>query len=90
LGGVIALVFSIAILAIIPFSHIYKFQGIQFYPLNQILFWIFVSIVILLTWIGARPVENPYIIIGQILTVLYFSFYLLNPIISFWWDKLLN
>lgn len=90
LGGVIALVFSIAILAILPFSHIYKFQGIQFYPLNQILFWIFVSIVILLTWIGARPVEDPYIIIGQILTVLYFSFYLLNPIISFWWDSLLN
>jgi len=90
LGGVIALVFSIAILLIIPFSHIYKFQGIQFYPLNQILFWILVSLVILLTWIGARPVEDPYIIIGQILTVLYFSFYLINPIISYWWDKLIN
>lgn len=90
LGGVIALVFSIAILLIIPFTHIYKFQGIQFYPLNQILFWILVSLVILLTWIGARPVEDPYIIIGQILTILYFSFYLINPIISLWWDKLIN
>lgn len=90
LGGVIALVFSIAILLIIPFTHIYKFQGIQFYPINQILFWILVSLVILLTWIGARPVEDPYIITGQILTVLYFSFYLINPIISLWWDKLIN
>lgn len=90
LGGVIALVLSIAILLIMPFSHIYKFQGIQFYPLNQILFWILVSLVILLTWIGARPVEDPYIIIGQILTVLYFSFYLINPIVSYWWDKLIN
>lgn len=90
LGGVIALVFSIAILLIIPFTHIYKFQGIQFYPINQILFWIMVSLVILLTWIGARPVEDPYIIVGQILTVLYFSFYLINPIISLWWDKIIN
>jgi ubiquinol-cytochrome c reductase cytochrome b subunit len=90
LGGVIALVFSIAILLIMPFSHIYKFQGIQFYPLNQILFWVFLSLVILLTWIGARPVEDPYIVFGQILTVLYFSFYLINPLISFWWDKLID
>nr|YP_010950987.1 cytochrome b [Thienemanniella majuscula]WML69328.1 cytochrome b [Thienemanniella majuscula] len=90
LGGVIALVFSIAILLTMPFSHIYKFQGIQFYPINQTLFWIFLNLVILLTWIGARPVEDPYILVGQLLTVLYFSFYILNPLISLWWDKLLD
>nr|YP_010951000.1 cytochrome b [Thienemanniella triangula]WML69341.1 cytochrome b [Thienemanniella triangula] len=90
LGGVIALVFSIAILLTMPFSHIYKFQGIQFYPLNQMMFWILLNLVILLTWIGARPVEDPYIIVGQILTVLYFSYYLINPLISYWWDKLIN
>jgi len=90
LGGVIALVFSIAILLTIPFSHFYKFQGIQFYPINQILFWVFLNLVILLTWIGARPVEDPYIFVGQLLTILYFSFYIINPLISIWWDKLLN
>lgn len=90
LGGVIALVLSIAILAILPFYHLRKFRGIQFYPINQILFWIIVVIVILLTWIGARPVEEPYVLIGQILTVLYFSYFLINPLIIKWWDKLLN
>nr|YP_010950974.1 cytochrome b [Thienemanniella curva]WML69315.1 cytochrome b [Thienemanniella curva] len=90
LGGVIALVFSIAILLTMPFSHIYKFQGIQFYPLNQMMFWILLNLVILLTWIGARPVEDPYIIVGQILTVLYFGYYVINPFISLWWDKLMN
>nr|YP_010951026.1 cytochrome b [Thienemanniella tusimufegea]WML69367.1 cytochrome b [Thienemanniella tusimufegea] len=90
LGGVIALVFSIAILLTMPFSHIYKFQGIQFYPLNQMMFWILLNLVILLTWIGARPVEDPYIIVGQILTVLYFGYYIINPFISYWWDKLMN
>nr|YP_010701728.1 cytochrome b [Helophilus pendulus]WCJ53289.1 cytochrome b [Helophilus pendulus] len=90
LGGVIALVMSIAILMIMPFYNLMKFRGIEFYPINQILFWCMVTIVILLTWIGARPVENPFVIIGQILTVLYFLYYLINPLVSKWWDNLLN
>nr|QGW56732.1 cytochrome b [Korinchia angustiabdomena] len=90
LGGVIALVMSIAILMIMPFYNLSKFRGIPFYPMNQILFWIMVTIIILLTWIGARPVENPYVIIGQILTIFYFMYYLINPLITKWWDNLLN
>lgn len=90
LGGVIALVLSIAILLIVPFTNIRKFRGIQFYPINQILFWSIVSIVILLTWIGARPVDDHYIITGQILTILYFSYFIINPLITKWWDSLLN
>nr|QHN56428.1 cytochrome b [Dohrniphora cornuta] len=90
LGGVIALVLSIAILFIMPFSHTSKFRGIQFYPINKILFWMMVITVILLTWIGARPVEDPYVLVGQILTVVYFSYYLINPLVSKWWDKLIK
>nr|UQJ73692.1 cytochrome b [Potthastia sp. 1XL] len=90
LGGVIALVFSIAILFILPFTNNSKFRGIQFYPINQFLFWSMFIIVILLTWIGARPVEDPYILTGQILTVIYFSYFIIDPIITKWWDNLLN
>lgn len=90
LGGVIALVLSIAILIILPFYNLRKFRGIQFYPINQILFWSIVVTVILLTWIGARPVEEPYVLIGQILTVIYFLYYLINPLVNKWWDNLLN
>nr|YP_010728513.1 cytochrome b [Stictochironomus juncaii]WEF49754.1 cytochrome b [Stictochironomus juncaii] len=90
LGGVIALVMSIAILFILPFTNKFKFQSTQFYPINQILFWIMTMTVILLTWIGARPVEDPYIITGQILTVTYFSYFLINPMISIWWQNLLK
>nr|UOU85316.1 cytochrome b [Mycomya fimbriata] len=90
LGGVIALVLSIAIMFILPFTHTNKFRGIQFYPINKILFWNLLVTVILLTWIGAKPVEPPYILTGQILTVIYFSYYLINPIVNLWWDKILN
>nr|YP_009175639.1 cytochrome b [Atrijuglans hetaohei]ALH16796.1 cytochrome b [Atrijuglans hetaohei] len=89
LGGVIALVVSILILIILPFTYNKKFQGIQFYPINQSLFWIMLSTVILLTWIGARPVEDPYIITGQILTFIYFSYFITNPLVSNLWDKLI-
>nr|QXP99652.1 cytochrome b [Smyrna blomfildia] len=89
LGGVIALVMSILILIILPFSSNKKIQGIQFYPLNQILFWSLISIIILLTWIGARSVETPYIITGQLLTILYFLYFIIDPILNKIWDKLI-
>nr|AOY39927.1 cytochrome b [Scolytinae sp. BMNH 1039994] len=89
LGGVLALVASIAILYVLPFTNKQKFQSTQFYPINKIMFWMLLSIVILLTWIGARPVEDPYIITGQILTVLYFSYFIISPIAYMWWDKIL-
>nr|YP_009538115.1 cytochrome b [Athyma ranga]AYN60897.1 cytochrome b [Athyma ranga] len=89
LGGVIALVMSILILIILPFTFNKKIQGIQFYPLNQILFWFFIITIILLTWIGARSVESPYIITGQILTLIYFSYFIINPILNKFWDKLI-
>nr|WMQ77934.1 cytochrome b [Mesastrape fulguraria] len=89
LGGVIALIMSILILIILPFTFNKKIQGIQFYPINQILFWSFIIMVILLTWIGARPVENPYIITGQLLTIFYFSYFIINPLINKYWDNLI-
>ena len=90
LGGVVSLVLSIAILLILPFTHKGKFRRLTFYPLNQIIFWSLVSIVFLLTWIGARPVEDPYILTGQVLTVLYFSYYIMSPLFMMWWDSLLS
>nr|WJW73799.1 cytochrome b [Pseudomicrodon sp.] len=90
LGGVIALLMSILILMILPFYKMSKFQSMQFYPINQIMFWTLVNIVILLTWIGARPVETPYVFIGQILTILYFTYFLINPLIHKWWDNMLT
>nr|AXS65398.1 cytochrome b [Cucujoidea sp. 15 KM-2017] len=89
LGGVIALVLSIAILYIMPFINNKKYLSNQFYPLNKFLFWLFFINVILLTWIGARPVEDPYILIGQTLTITYFSFFPLNTLLYKWWDNII-
>nr|AYW52205.1 cytochrome b [Galerucinae sp. 5 ACP-2013] len=89
LGGVIALVMSIAILYIMPFSNKKKYSSTQFYPINKLMFWSLFSIIILLTWIGARPVEDPYILTGQILTIIYFLYYIMDPMITNFWDSIL-
>nr|QRV62469.1 cytochrome b [Hydroporus discretus] len=89
LGGVMALVMSILILIILPFSNKSKFQSLKFYPINQFLFWTFIMIIILLTWIGMRTVEEPYIITGQILTIMYFLYFIINPLINKMWDYLI-
>nr|YP_010411506.1 cytochrome b [Pissodes yunnanensis]URP30507.1 cytochrome b [Pissodes yunnanensis] len=89
LGGVISLVLSIAILYILPFMNYKKYQSTQFYPFSKILFWSFISIVLLLTWIGSKPVETPYIMASQILTIIYFLYYFINPLTLKIWDLIL-
>nr|WRO45310.1 cytochrome b [Leptoglossus occidentalis] len=90
LGGVLAMVLSILVIVILPITNKSKFQSMAFYPANKILFWSFVTTMILLTWIGARPAEEPFITTGQLLTVAYFSYFIINPITFKLWDKINN
>nr|YP_009654834.1 cytochrome b [Mictis tenebrosa]QCI09402.1 cytochrome b [Mictis tenebrosa] len=90
LGGVMAMIMSIMIIVILPVTNKNKFQSMAFYPLNKTLFWSFVVTMILLTWIGARPAEEPFITTGQMLTLTYFLYFLINPIILKLWDKINN
>nr|UPL65531.1 cytochrome b [Macropes robustus] len=88
LGGVMAMVLSIAIIVILPITNKNKFQSMMFYPINKLMFWAFITMMMLLTWIGARPAEEPFIITGQILTVMYFMYFTVNPLILKLWDKI--
>ena len=90
IGGVLALAFSIAILLICPFLSRPNFRGLSFYPLRKAYFWIHINIIVLLTWIGARPVEDPYILVGQILSVIYFIYYFAQVQLIKFWDIVLK
>jgi len=58
-----------------PFLPKRKFRGLSFYPVSKVYFWLHINVVALLTWIGARPVEEPYILIGQVFSGVYFLYY---------------
>lgn len=88
LGGVIALISSIIIIYFIPLFNS-KLNSLSFYPINQLLYWIFFNIFVLLTWAGAQIIEYPYIIIRQTLSTLYFSYFLFIPLITKIWDSIL-
>uniref|UniRef100_A0AAU6QG11 Cytochrome b n=1 Tax=Prionospio sp. 3 MH-2023 TaxID=3059271 RepID=A0AAU6QG11_9ANNE len=90
LGGVIAMFGALLILFFLPFTQPLKRRGNPFFPLNQIIFWNLSAILFLLTWIGGRPVEDPYILLGQIFTTLYFLYYLINPLTAHLWNNLIE
>nr|ARO70441.1 cytochrome b [Ctenosaura flavidorsalis] len=91
LGGVLALLFSILILMIVPLLHLSKQRTNMFRPFSQTLFWLLISNILILTWIGGQPVEHPFIIIGQLASASYFLLFLaIMPITALLENKLLN
>lgn len=74
--GVIAMVSAVLLLALLPFIVKPGFRSSHFIPLYRITVWIFLIICIGLGWIGGKPAEAPYVIIGQTLTAFYFIHWL--------------
>nr|YP_009019426.1 cytochrome b [Aleuroglyphus ovatus]AGM14596.1 cytochrome b [Aleuroglyphus ovatus]AID52421.1 cytochrome b [Aleuroglyphus ovatus]QWW33394.1 cytochrome b [Aleuroglyphus ovatus] len=71
LGGVVAMVAAILILLVLMLKS--NSMNKKFSPTKKLSFWVFISVALLLTWIGANPVEPPFVSVGQVLTVFYFS-----------------
>nr|YP_010833620.1 cytochrome b [Macropodus hongkongensis]WFG81246.1 cytochrome b [Macropodus hongkongensis] len=91
LGGVLALLASILVLMLVPFLHTSKQRSMTFRPISQFMFWTLIADVLILTWIGGMPVEDPYIIIGQIASLLYFLLFLVFiPLAGIMEDKIFS
>ena len=84
LGGVVAMVSAIFVLFLLPWLDTSKVRSATFRPIYKKIYWLLVVDVVVLTWVGGKPPEGYFILIGRIATIYYFSHILiLMPIIGF-------
>jgi ubiquinol-cytochrome c reductase cytochrome b subunit len=75
-GGVVAMGGSLVILFLLPFIHFSKIRSATFRLVYRSVFWLILADFLLLMWLGQKPVDDPYITVGQIVTFLYFFLFL--------------
>lgn len=84
LGGVVAMFGSLLVLFFLPLIHTSRLRGLTFRPLARLAFWFLVADFLLLTWIGSQPVEEPFILVGQLASIFYFAYFLaLTPLLGY-------
>nr|YP_009648546.1 cytochrome b [Ectomomyrmex javanus]QCE31833.1 cytochrome b [Ectomomyrmex javanus] len=89
LGGVMALLMSILIFYFMPLMKNLMMNSNQFYFFNQLMYWFFINLFILLTWLGAQPIEYPYMFLSQLMSILFFMYFILNYFLFKIWDLLI-
>lgn len=80
--GVLAMFGSLLILLSLPYTDQSRTRSMQFSPMKKISFSIFVSAFFMLMYIGSQHPETPFVEIGQIFTAIYFSYFLIIPVIG--------
>jgi ubiquinol-cytochrome c reductase cytochrome b subunit len=87
LGGVIAMFGAVAILFFLPWLDRAKTKSAAYRPMYRPLFWVFVLNCIVLGWIGAKPPEGWYLIVGRVATFYYFSHFLIVLPVIGWMER---
>jgi len=82
IGGVIAMFGALIILLPLAYLNTYNYRSNNYRPILQIVFWLFVFNFIFLMWLGGKPIHEPYIILGQISTLIYFSYFFILMILG--------
>nr|AHA41650.1 apocytochrome b [Acavomonas peruviana] len=84
-AGVIAMFFSILILLVFPIFYMSNKKNFSnyYYIFSKFFFWFFVMTFFVLMWVGSKPPEDPYILVGQVFTFFYFIFFIIKVFIDY-------
>ncbi len=81
--GVVAMGVAIFVLFLVPWLDTSKVRSARFRPLYKQFFWIFLIDAVILGYIGAKPAEGMYLVVGRIATAYYFThFFIIMPILG--------
>nr|YP_010958759.1 cytochrome b [Lima vulgaris]WNB40319.1 cytochrome b [Lima vulgaris] len=89
-GGVLAMAYSVTALLLLPSLFSSVGRSLVWYPLSQHLFWLFICSFFLLTWVGGKPVEDPFIGIGCSAAFVFLSFFSALGLAMQWEDRLVQ
>jgi len=78
--GVIAMFTAIIIILTLPFTDLNRFRGLQYNKFTGYAFFFFVGNFLILMVLGAKHVESPFIIFGQIAGFIYFLYFAIVPL----------
>jgi quinol-cytochrome oxidoreductase complex cytochrome b subunit len=74
--GVLALFAALLVLLVLPFVNTSEVRSSLYRPLHKTFFWLLVADYCLLGYLGQQVPESPFIEIGQIASIYYFSYFL--------------
>ncbi len=77
LGGVLLMFLALLILFVVPFfGQIIQDVSLpsRYRIIFKSIFWFFVANFLLLGWVGGKPIEEPFVLLGRFCTLFYFSY----------------
>jgi len=88
LGGALAMGISVMSFALMPFLDRSRIPGgAQYRPVYRTMFYVFITDVLVLGYLGSQPPVGAVVHIGQVATVIYFGVFILLPFVSRWEER---
>ena len=76
LGGVLLMFGAIAVLFVLPWLDTSPVRSMRFRPIAKWFLVLWGLNFLVLTWVGGKPAEQPYVLISQLCTAYYFLYFL--------------
>jgi ubiquinol-cytochrome c reductase cytochrome b subunit len=74
--GILTLALALIVLGLLPIFSSPEVRSMNFRPYSRICFYLFMFVCVLLTFIGGRSIEYPFVLVGQLCAIFYFLYFL--------------